>query len=53
MTLPTADHIDVCKPLSREDPAYATLFEMLAEVHARTAPQHVVPEEVLDDPPED
>ena len=53
VTLPTADHIDVCKPLSREDPAYATLFEMLAEVHARTAPQHVAPEEVLDDPPED
>ena len=53
MTLPTADHIDVCKPLSREDPAYATLLEMLAEVHARTAPLRVAPEEALADPPED
>lgn len=38
--LTTADHIDVCKPLSKEDPAYSTLAAMLADVLQRVAPQH-------------
>ena len=51
--LPTADHIDVCKPLSREDPAYSTLAAMLAEVLQRVAPtQPAAVEDLLADMPE-
>jgi hypothetical protein len=52
--LTTADHIDVCKPLSREDPAYSTLAAMLEQVLQRVAPQHpaALSEDPLADMPE-
>ncbi len=33
VTLPHADHIDTCKPPSREDPAYAELLRLIRGVH--------------------
>ena len=37
VTLPDADHIDVCKPLSRDDAAYSKVRELLDGVLARAA----------------
>ncbi len=48
VTLPDADHIDVCKPLSRGDAAYARVRELLEGVLARAAAaREPAPDEIL------
>lgn len=35
--LPDADHIDACKPPSRQDPAYAELLNLVMRVNSKRA----------------
>ena len=36
--LPEADHIDVCKPPSRQDPAYTALLGLISRVSKKEPP---------------